>query len=485
MSCPICFNNYNKDYIPIILTCGHTFCKVCIKKLNKIICPICRKLHKISELIINYEIYNDRIQSIYKDVSLVEFLRKDPRYIAETISELYNDKKCKFSDGNILDYFEVLETYLFSDYMFLDNKKKVIELLDNKIIESLYSEKGYVKNSEVFLEYNILFIMLWHKNLNDVSKYILCRGIETKTMTPLEVCCKSYNIEMIEYFLYNDIYHEYNQIIFIIENYTHIAEKLLIENKIKDINCNDGYNRTSLWYLSDKKDKYNKIFDLILKHPKVNINIKVEINYQNIYPLSRAIYCKDEYKINKLLSHNNLDAKIYCDNCDIINSLIRYNLKYAEMLLSKKNFKINLRNKRKLDPILNNLIEHDVNCNIFKHIIKNNNIDINYTIDDIKYSPFLIEAIQYNNINIVKFLLENNVDVNKKDVYGDIPLVMSVQKNNYEIIELLLNHQNTDTKKLRLGHLTGICLNTEIEIDNDIIVEILKLIVSSVRKQTK
>lgn len=41
-TCPICYSKYSKpSKIPLILSCGHTFCQACTSKFSK--CPLCRQ----------------------------------------------------------------------------------------------------------------------------------------------------------------------------------------------------------------------------------------------------------------------------------------------------------------------------------------------------------------------------------------------------------------------------------------------------------
>ena len=66
LSCKICYYSYNKtDRKPLILTCGHTFCKDTISKLinekqqNAIECPICKTITPCNvpeDMIVNYEL---------------------------------------------------------------------------------------------------------------------------------------------------------------------------------------------------------------------------------------------------------------------------------------------------------------------------------------------------------------------------------------------------------------------------------------------
>lgn len=61
-NCPICYDTYNdKDKIPRILPCGHTFCQICLLDLrtsNILTCPTCRKFFtpEVKQLIKNFTI---------------------------------------------------------------------------------------------------------------------------------------------------------------------------------------------------------------------------------------------------------------------------------------------------------------------------------------------------------------------------------------------------------------------------------------------
>ena len=42
-TCSICYSKYSQNsHIPLVLTCGHTFCKECVLRVSK--CPLCRKI---------------------------------------------------------------------------------------------------------------------------------------------------------------------------------------------------------------------------------------------------------------------------------------------------------------------------------------------------------------------------------------------------------------------------------------------------------
>jgi ankyrin repeat protein len=76
---------------------------------------------------------------------------------------------------------------------------------------------------------------------------------------------------------------------------------------------------------------------------------------------------------------------------------------------------------------------------------------INYNIYRSDNKTPLIIAIEKNNKDIVKILLENNVDV-EKVVDGDTPLIYAIKNNNKDIVELLLG-KNANVNKLdRFGN---------------------------------
>lgn len=77
IACPICFDTYNdKDKIPRILQCGHTFCQNCLMDLrtsNILTCPTCRKYFSpdVKQLIKNFTILGEQILSNVNEYRLL------------------------------------------------------------------------------------------------------------------------------------------------------------------------------------------------------------------------------------------------------------------------------------------------------------------------------------------------------------------------------------------------------------------------------
>lgn len=62
LTCPVCLHDYNFELIPKILSCGHTFCSICLEKMQKSQnnrCPLCKKteLRGFSDLPTNFLAY--------------------------------------------------------------------------------------------------------------------------------------------------------------------------------------------------------------------------------------------------------------------------------------------------------------------------------------------------------------------------------------------------------------------------------------------
>lgn len=56
--CPVCWLELGENRIPYSLTCGHTLCKLCVKKLfgsNKsMVCPLCRETIQMEGIKVSY-----------------------------------------------------------------------------------------------------------------------------------------------------------------------------------------------------------------------------------------------------------------------------------------------------------------------------------------------------------------------------------------------------------------------------------------------
>ena len=81
------------------------------------------------------------------------------------------------------------------------------------------------------------------------------------------------------------------------------------------------------------------------------------------------------------------------------------------------------------------------------------NIKINESQYDIKYLNFLLNlAIQNNNFNLVKFIIESYMyestnNINEKDIHQEYPIITALYSNDFEIFKYLIEHgANYNTK---------------------------------------
>lgn len=115
--CYICYQAYNNERVPLILTtCGHTYCKECLllvlnRDTKEIVCPECKQITPITDIdllnlpknrsLLNLIIYNEQInysKKIQKESSLKNNFEDDPKdksvqnkILLEKYFEKYNE----------------------------------------------------------------------------------------------------------------------------------------------------------------------------------------------------------------------------------------------------------------------------------------------------------------------------------------------------------------------------------------------------------
>ena len=100
--------------------------------------------------------------------------------------------------------------------------------------------------------------------------------------------------------------------------------------------------------------------------------------------------------------------------------------------------------KTEMKPLLDeekeiNLFENDIHSDIFLQKVKEMK-DINKKYQ--KGLNLLHFACEYSNIKLAKELLERNINIEKKNIYGNTPLWTAVfnSKGKYEMVDLLLSY---------------------------------------------
>ena len=116
--CPICFDHYNdKEKIPRILTCGHTFCQHCLMDLrtsNILTCPTCRNYFSpdVKQLIKNFTIL-DYLYS-EKHVTQQEEEKKNEELPTEKFCPKHPNKKTKYFCEN--DHINICSKCIVQDH---------------------------------------------------------------------------------------------------------------------------------------------------------------------------------------------------------------------------------------------------------------------------------------------------------------------------------------------------------------------------------
>lgn len=102
VTCPICFDQYNdKEKIPRILTCGHTFCQNCLMDLrtsNILTCPTCRSYFSpdVKQLIKNFTILDYLYSEKHVSAQQEEEKKEAEQQPAEKYCLKHPNKRTKF-----------------------------------------------------------------------------------------------------------------------------------------------------------------------------------------------------------------------------------------------------------------------------------------------------------------------------------------------------------------------------------------------------
>ncbi|MCP9757300.1 ankyrin repeat domain-containing protein [Lacihabitans sp. CCS-44] len=109
------------------------------------------------------------------------------------------------------------------------------------------------------------------------------------------------------------------------------------------------------------------------------------------------------------------------------------------------------KTKTKTKPLLDeakeiNLFENDINSDFFlQKVAEIEDINKKYQ----KGLNLLHFACEYNNIQLAKELLQRNINIEEKNIYGNTPLWTAVfnAKEKYEMVDLLLSY-NTNPNSI-------------------------------------
>lgn len=378
-----------------------------------------------------------QINNKFDSTEIINFLlSKKPRltitnYKFQNILHLLNENNIKYIQliikylGNSFDYllneqdlvgYTPLMTSISNDYInvinFFLSKQCNLDLIDcfnNTALHLLL-----YKNDHTLVNIELLNKLITTKNINMVAK-----NISTPKLTPFLIASIYYNKDIINF--------------------------LISKGANKDVK--DDFGNTPLLLTFPYYEFNNRNIDLA-KHFISNNQFIHDYNVFGDNILIKACMEKENDIINLLLDkidllHKNING--YCalsylnDNYDIANNLLnkiieRYHIsEYVDYKIkeAKKEYSILfLAYKFKKYTIVIDMI--NINPNLIKQ--------------EIDYKNLLHIAATENNIEIVKFLLEKNININIMDGNNNVALHYAVSKNNVEIVKLLCTKTDINLK---------------------------------------
>jgi len=176
---------------------------------------------------------------------------------------------------------------------------------------------------------------------------------------------------------------------------------------------------------------------------KDHLKLKKKHNYGR-YPLLEAVKKNNVEMVNLLMEYASTNGVILELNekdkygyYPLLFAIFNNNIEIVELLMAyaKENHIILNLNEKKYCKNFSNLVEMGI-LN-FKEIHSNGTYP-------------LLEAINKNNVEMVKLLLDyaskNDIiiELNEKDEDGDYPLLVAVNKNKFELVKLLVDYANTN-----------------------------------------
>lgn len=158
---------------------------------------------------------------------------------------------------------------------------------------------------------------------------------------------------------------------------------------------------------------------------------KADINAENEYGWTALKYASDEGRLEivKYLVENgaSVDAEVLT---------ITKNLEIFEYLLERENLNINSVGYLGMTALSLASIEYE-NLEMIKYLLEKG-ADINVKNED--GSTALMTASMYGNLEIIKYLIENGADINSKDNDDSTALIYASKWGNLETVEYLVKN---------------------------------------------
>lgn len=414
---------------PVTLPCGHNIEEDTYKLLNPKVCPLCRRNYGGEKHSINLylarimkSVIEETIDSLDEDVYLPEVIHeifKNPEtmnYWLKICLKQESVSNEKLSDAlyylifyaELEDIISIIEKGAQLDSVFergdsfvhlavQANRLDVLEHLQKKGLTLFGTNNEGMTALHVAAEYN-------HR---EVAKYLLKERLEIEALsaeeeTPLHIASEVGAYDTIS--LFYDYYAEFNAKNSMGQTPLHVAcefknyetVKLLLECQ-SDINAQDHKGKTALHYAIEQKDL--EILKLLL-YWKANPNLNTRESQ-----LSSLYYCIQHDFIEGINDLIEGGAQVHDKKSPFGTSL-----HFA--LSQKKVAFLPVLIEKKLD-----LIHHEF-----------------------QGSQAIHHASFFGNLDAVRILIRNGVNLNAQDANGDTPLIIAFKEKKFGIIKFLLRN---------------------------------------------
>ncbi|KAG4094207.1 ankyrin [Neocallimastix lanati (nom. inval.)] len=360
-----------------------------------------------------------------KNVNMRDVNGRTPLMIAikeknyESIKILLSCNCNKYSiDVNIKDCDDNFP--LINSIIKFNGSNELVDLID------LLIKNGANKNEVNYDELTALHMACKYNKSILIPKLITEENVNMKDIngrTPLIIAIKEKNYEFIKILLSCN------------------CNKYSIDVNTKGNYGNSILISTIIKFNNSKSQIYSDLIDLLIK----NGANKDEVNNEKSTALHLACKYNNHILIPKLITKKNVNMRDVNGQTPLMVAIKKENYKCVKVLLSNygKEYSIDVNTKdNNGNSILISTIvkfknsKKKIYCNLIDLLIKNgaNKDEVNND-----KSTALHLACKYNKIILIpKLITEKNV--NMRDVNGQIPLMVAIEKENYEFVKILLSN---------------------------------------------
>ena len=465
-----------------------------------------------NKIIDNHCNTNQEKEAILKDCPIIESVNMFTPLI---VSYLQNNHEIfevllKQSDINELDGYG----YSIIHYSILKNDIETLNLLIHNEANVNYNRNKNLKG------HSAIEISLWIKNKEILlsllqSKNVFINEINDKGMSPLLSLLKmdhyteDEKVEMAEILIKNgsdvnncDRYGK-SALLYAIQLRSYSLIKLLIENGAKfNINQNQQQQKQQKSILTSIVDySDSKIFEYLLVHIKYYIDLVIELIIQKDRPDLLKVLIPNHININWKDSNDNtlLNYTILAGSESMTKFIIdngidkqSIDLRIIEKIINKNQFGLL---KLLIPDFLDVNIKDDYGQTLLIYALRNQNENIiHFLVDsgaDMSIVNNNIEVIKPiindNNLTLLEYLVDHNLDINKKDCSSKTLINYAYSVQHESIIKYLIRcNANLDHIDNRIHIVDLIVKDKEYDllkfiITNDSIDEILEEIVGQKR----